>query len=362
MNFFEARRLVPDQATLTLVKEIEPQITNKPALPAIDYSLVGQQAPVVQPPLNTLPRADVIIITWADAEWAALEHVFCQGDTSMPYSARLKGNWDGWVKDTQNLPSQTDATWDHWGSYRQVEVATRSVLLYKSNTHLDWPGQSLLEAFAEHLISTVQPGLILSIGTAGGARVNDAIGTVVVTRASTLYKKNNGASTTYTSSWQALDPILDQTTFAELLFPIPTTEADLQTLQQQFNAAKGTHYSLAELNVDNLDLGAPVPAISDLTRKDISLLTTPSFVVGTTDGAFASYACIEMDDAVLEKICTSNGNSVNFGSIRNISDPVQNAALSASVQGGWGSLLYKTYGFYTSYNGALAAWALVCAS
>lgn len=240
-------------------------------------------------------------------------------------------------------------------------VPARSVLLYKSNTQLNLQGQSFLEALAEHLISTVQPKLILSIGTAGGARVNDAIGTVVVTRASTLYQKKNGGSTIYISSWQALGTIWDQPAFANLLLPIPTTKADLQTLQQLFNAAQGAHYSLAELNVDNLDFSAPVPNIADLTQKDISLLTAPSFVVGATDEAFARYACIEMDDAVLEKICTSNGNSVNFGSIRNISDSVQNAALPASVQGGWASLLYITYGFYTSYNGALAAWAIVCA-
>jgi hypothetical protein len=192
--------------------------------------------------------------------------------------------------------------------------------------------------------------------------VDDAIGAVVITRASTFYQGNTDDSPTYTNSWNAADTILHQAAFANLLFSIPTTQADLQTLQGQLNAARGTNYSLAELNVGNLDVGTQVPQISDLTQAGTSLLTTPNFVVGTNDGAFASYACIEMDDAVLEKVCTANGNSVSFGSIRNISDPVQNATLPASVQGGWGSLLYKTYGLYTSYNGAVAAWAIICAS
>lgn len=99
LKLFETKRLLPDQETLALVQKIELQITTKPvlpALPAIDYSLVGQQAPVVRPPLNALPQADVIIITWTDEEWAALEHVFCQGGTSMPYSAvERKLGWMG---------------------------------------------------------------------------------------------------------------------------------------------------------------------------------------------------------------------------------------------------------------------------
>nr|WP_321984365.1 hypothetical protein [uncultured Lichenicoccus sp.] len=38
---------------------------------------------------------------------------------------------------------------------------------------------------------------------------------------------------------------------------------------------------------------------------------------------------------------------------------MQNAALPAKVQGDWGSVVYDAYGFYTSCNGALAAWAVL---
>ena len=44
--------------------------------------------------------------------------------------------------------------------------------------------------------------------------------------------------------------------------------------------------------------------------------------------------------------------------MRNISDPVQNAALKAGGNN-WGGAIYDVYGFYTSYNGALAAWAML---
>ena len=68
-------------------------------------------------------------------------------------------------------------------------------------------------------------------------------------------------------------------------------------------------------------------------------------------------AVIEMDDAVIGKVCKSK--NVHFGFIRNVSDPVQNAALPSAVQGNWGSAIYDSYGVYTSYNGALAAWAII---
>jgi hypothetical protein len=78
---------------------------------------------------------------------------------------------------------------------------------------------------------------------------------------------------------------------------------------------------------------------------------------GDTSGTYSLYACIEMDDAVIAQACKTAGTA--FGFVRNISDPVQNAALPPKAQGNWGSAIYDAYGFYTSYNGALAAWAML---
>ena len=45
--------------------------------------------------------------------------------------------------------------------------------------------------------------------------------------------------------------------------------------------------------------------------------------------------------------------------MRNLSDPAQSPALPPKVQGEWGGAVYDQYGFYTSYNGAVAAWAML---
>lgn len=106
-----------------------------------------------------------------------------------------------------------------------------------------------------------------------------------------------------------------------------------------------------------MNLGDSTPQIDDQTGGGDSLLTTPTFVVGTTAGNYDSYTAIEMGDAIIAEACTATGTA--FGFVRNASDPVQGAALPAKAQGGWGSAVYDAYGFYTSHNGAIAAWAML---
>ena len=338
-----------------------PGLNNAPPLPVVDYAAVGRTAPTlsVAPSTGTLPQATAIVITWADAEWAALQHVFCAGATPMPYADRTRGNWTGWRKYAQGLPSGAPADWSFWGEYRLVEIAAKPVLLFKSNTHLDFPGQTYLEALIALLIREVAPSLILSIGTAGGAHTTDHVGTVRAVSAGTLYQAGQPQADwpVYSDAWRADDTLLASPDLAKLLFAIPTTPADLATLRTSFNKAFGTGYTLAQLDPNGLNSGDPVPLIVDQTGGATSLLTTAGFVVGTTAGDFAAYS--EEDDAVIGRACAASGTA--FGFVRNISDPVQNAALPTIAQGNWGSAVYDAYGLYTSYNGAVAAWAVLAA-
>ena len=359
------KRLTPEAAAAqtTAHKKIHPVIKNTPDLPAIDWSLVGQQAPaLLDAPADSLPEADAVIITWAGAEWAAMQHVFCGGGAAMPYSAGQTGQWPDWQKYDKDLPpysGQPGNEWTYWGYYRLVEVRGQKVLLFKSNTHLTWPGGQYVEDLIYRLVEDVRPKFLMSIGTAGGARTQDKVGTVNVVRAGTLYVEGQpqGAWPNYASEWRADWSIIGSGNFPKLLFPIPTTESDLESLREQFNQFYGTSYSVDELNAGGVDMGDPAPQVNDMTPAGTPLLTTSTFVVATTAGNFADFACVEMDDALIGKVCADKG--VAFGFVRNVSDPVQNAALPADAQGNWGNVLYEAYGLYTSYNGALAAWALV---
>jgi len=337
-----------------------PGIAHGPPLPVVKYGVVGKQAPSLLPTsAGELPKASTVVITWAEAEWAALQHVFCTGTSTMPYSNRSRGTWTGWETYSKNLPRGGPSGWTYWGNYRLVQVSGNPVLLFKSNTHLDWPGATYLEELIKLLIADVEPSLILSIGTAGGARTQDHIGTVRAVTAGTLYESGEPPASwpEYKNGWTASGAILGSAEFQQLLFPIPTKASDLQALCSQFNQHHHTNYTLAQLDPDGLNMGDATPQIDDQTGGGASLLTTSTFVVGTTAGNYQAYTSIEMDDAIIGEACASSGTA--FGFVRNVSDPVQNAALPATVQGNWGSAVYDAYGFYTSYNGAVAAWAML---
>jgi hypothetical protein len=85
-------------------------------------------------------------------------------------------------------------------------------------------------------------------------------------------------------------------------------------------------------------------------------VTAKSFVVANTSGNLANFACVEIDDTIIAKAATGK---TQFGAIRNISDPIQNASLPDQTQGNCGEAIYTAYGIYTSYNGALAAAAVL---
>jgi len=335
-------------------------LADAPPLPPVSFAAVGRAAPVLPAtPAGQLPKASAVVVTWAEAEWAALQHVFCAGGSSMPYSDRSRGSWPGWQEYSSDMPAGAPAGWTYWGYYRLVEIGGKPVLLFKSNTHLDFPGAPYLEALIDLLIQRVAPSVILSTGTAGGAKPQDHIGTVRAVSAGTLYETGRPQADwpLYENAWRPADTLLANPSFGQLLFPVPTRTGDLETLCAQFNRQYGSSYTLSQLNPDGLNLGDPSPQIDDQTGGGTSLLTASTFLVGNSAGTYQAYACIEMDDAVIGEACAASRTPYAF--VRNLSDPVQNAALPAKAQGNWGSAIYDTYGFYTSYNSAVAAWAML---
>jgi nucleoside phosphorylase len=334
---------------------LDAQIDGLPPLPAIDWQAADFTAPLVLDTPAALPPADVVVIAWAEAEWAALQHVFCASSLPMPYSDRNTKAWPGWQEDSTSPPAGNA----NWGYFRLVRVGATPVLLYKSNTHYSHHGGPALSALTGRLIDGVKPKLIMSTGTAGGTNDEDHVGTVVIVKAATLYEadKPSGAWPTYGGSpWTAPTAKLDTSGFAGLLMAIPITATALQQLADRFNNAKHTSYTLAQLDPMHLNLPGPTPAVRNLSGGDTSLLTASSFLVGTTDNALAAYGCIEMDDAIVAAECEKEGTP--YCSVRNLSDPAQNPQLKRNG-GDWGTVVYEAYGFYTSFNGALAAWATI---
>jgi hypothetical protein len=335
-------------------------LADGPPLPAVNFALLGKPAPgLPSTSPSGLPQALAVVITWADAEWAAMQQVFCGSGNAMPYSDRTRGTWPGWQKYASNLPTGAPSGWNYWGYYRLVTLGSTPVLLFKSNTHLDYPGASYLETLIQLLVDQVKPKVLMSIGTAGGALPADHIGTVRAVSAATLHESGQPPASwpVYANGWTGSNAILGNAQFKQLLFTVPTRSSDLENFRQEFNQLYKTSYSLAQLDPVGLNLGDATPQIDNQTGSGASLLTTPTFVVGTTGGNYQSYTAIEMDDAIIGKALSASKTAFAF--VRNISDPVQNAGLPAAAQGRWGSAVYDACGFYTSFNGALTAWALL---
>jgi hypothetical protein len=163
---------------------------------------------------------------------------------------------------------------------------------------LDWPGATFLTALIKLIIADVKPGLILSIGTAGGAKPQDHIGTVRAVSAGTLFESKKPASSwpEYKNGWTANGATLANASFKQLLFPVPTKASDLETLCSQFNQQYHKTYTLSELDPGGLNLGDPTPQIDNQTGGGASLLTASTFLVGTTAGTYQNYIAIEMDE------------------------------------------------------------------
>jgi nucleoside phosphorylase len=341
-------------------------------LPRVDWKSVGvtdyqQPWPVTLArskeewlPLDPLPKADVVVMTWTMAEWAALDHVFCDYKHDMSVDDVHKRDWrDPWYDYSRNYytiyqymetvkqsgqggaPSLSQQA---WGQFRMVEVAGQQVLLIKSGMHLAQDGTALpLRQFVEQICHETEPDLLLSIGTAGGVRTEDALGSALITNQARFllldhFQNADFNGKQYESSWKASQDWIPAA--QKLVLPVPGHE--VLPISPQYPAGACIQ---------------PDPPQSRIVVVDSPIITTDTFLFGTTENGLETVGCIvEMDDAVIAMVC---GDKTRFGFVRNVSDPVINGELPESVQEAWAAYIYQQCGLYSSYNGALATWAVI---
>jgi len=349
-------------------------ISGMPPLPTVDWASTGKQAP--QPIVisnfgkgQALPQADIIIITWTSAEWAALDHVFCDSDQPMSYNAiaNTKSFSTGWLlydRDfssvvdqlTSKSPSKDD---EAWGKFRMVTVNNKRVLLFKSDMHLSTDGTPIPALqMVDQLIADSSPSLILTIGTAGGTRNQDNLGSVNITNGAHFQLVNQFQSKpfnnqTFADNWTFTAGSLSLVN--SLLLETPVTTAVLQELLNKMNTQEKTSFTLSDVMNAEIQPGAIPPVLNTLWPTPT--LTTNGYGVADDKGNYATYAVMEEDDAVVAM--EAEAKNIAFGIVRNISDPVQVSSLDSAIQESWAGSIYNTFGFYSSFNGALAAWAIL---
>lgn len=359
-----------------------PVNTAPSVLPPVDWASIGAQAPApvtisYKGPDAPLPAADVVMFTWTDSEWSAMDHVFLHG--SVQGDSESTTLIHKWLQYSKSAPSGSNQGGKLWGYYQLVEIqgksGTKRVLLMKSDSHLAHPPWiNGLEKMVAAVVADAKPKQIYSIGTAGGASVNQHLGDVAITNGGTLQLQisDNTQSglngKTFTSSWfpdLSLMPKAQQ-----LFFPLNkvATLADLASvLQSAKNGKQEGATQLAPFTVNDL-LNAAIDPANLGSPKAVNFQGTPLL---TTDFYFiaagnSNYAALEMDDAVIGY--AAGQANVDFVFVRNISDTLVPATTPANqpippdARQAWSSAVYDAYGMFTSYNSAIAAWATIAAS
>jgi len=111
--------------------------------------------------------------------------------------------------------------------------------------------------------------------------------------------------------------------------------------------------------LDPANLGSP----KAVNFQNTPLLTTDFYFIAAGN---ADYAALEMDDAVIGY--AAKQANVDFVFVRNISDTLvpaktpANQTIPPDARQAWSSAVYNAYGMFTSFNSAVAAWALIAAS
>ena len=119
---------------------------------------------------SALPRADVLIVTWTVDEGHALSRVLDAGQ-GLPrrlraLHAQLCGDLE---EDAQRLPGAARRI--GWARTGPPRSAKNSVVVFKSDSHMSQDGPQLpnIDVWRQ-IIEEVQPGLVITTGTAGRHR------------------------------------------------------------------------------------------------------------------------------------------------------------------------------------------------
>jgi nucleoside phosphorylase len=195
----------------------------------------------------------------------------------------------------------------------------------------------------EQIIKEVNPGLILSVGTAGGVSEKDHLGDVMVTNKALFHLSDEFSDAwfnhyVYTSPWKPPHTLVRK------------AEAFMKTVKEEELWLPSPQYKSEPI----------LPTVYDPKIKisEKPIITTDCFEYGTTENKLDALGCaVEMGDALVGMVC--HDHNIPFGFIRNVSDPVINAKMHEILQAFYAVETYGKYGYTTSWNSAVAVWAMI---
>lgn len=295
--------------------------------------------PGKKPRGTSLPKADVLIVTWTVDEGHALSRVLTPGSDS-------RDDWKPYTKNFQAISAQMRAgcparQYGRLGTYWTCEIGTKRVTLFKSDSHMSQDGPKLPNALVwKQIIEDVAPKWVVTTGTGGGIGTESEVGDVIVSRFVTFdcqreFKKLNG------------DSFLSQ---------VDAPAARFKKAEALFD------YNAKFLPPDN----KRPPKIIVATNPATGILTTDFFGFDNTDNTYGLQGkgdLSEMGDAVLGMVCKDLGaKAPAYTIVRNVSDPeIDSHGLTLRQQTKMAADIYKAYGRWSTVCSALVCWAIASA-
>lgn len=305
--------------------------------------------PATQAPAGeSLPQADVLIVTWTLEEGRALARVLTPGCESNPptKSSPAAPGMSYWKPYTKNYatisasmsPNCPAREKERLGTYWTTEIGGRKVTLFKSDSHMSQDGPDVLATTPNRLvwrqlIEDCKPTWVITTGTAGGIGSQEQVGDVVVSRFVTF---DSGGK----------PPELEPFACAE------TAPAGFFDAAQSLFAANAQY--LPKTN-------SRAPAIVHSASAQGGVVTTRGFQYDDTANTFElkgkGDAC-EMGDAVLGYVCDELGaGAPEYVMVRNVSDPeIDSADPEASALANY---IYEHFGRWSTVCSAIVCWAIV---
>ena len=288
-----------------------------------------------------LPPADVLVVTWTVDEGHALSRVITPGKDSRNDYRAYTHNFASISKKMR--PGCPALQAKRLGAYWTTEIGGKSVVVFKSDSHMSQDGPKLpnIDVWRQ-IISEVLPKLVITTGTAGGIGKQFEVGDVVVSpivRFDCISKfKSKPFCKAYYSS------------------VAPKTKY-FATAKKLFKANAG------QLPKDNTRPPSIVRvAPSALTS---SVVTTDFFGFDTSDNHYHLRGLgdvSEMGDAVLGLVASQMADTApRWVAVRNVSDPQIKAEGTLKQQAMLAAQIYKGFGRWSSVCSAIVCWALIAA-
>jgi nucleoside phosphorylase len=286
---------------------------------------------------ESLPKADVLLVTWTVDEGHALSRVLTPGRDSHDDWKPYTKNFD--TISTHMRPGCPARNYGRLGTYWTTKIGERKITLFKSDSHMSQDGPELPnETVWRQIIEDVQPDWVITTGTGGGLGPSFEVGDVIVSRFATFdcqrtFKRLDGDS--YANQ---TDPPEGQFGEAEKLFKA----------NAQFLPADNTR----------------PPKIFTSEIKTAGILTTDFFGFDNTDNTYGLQGkgdLSEMGDAVLGLVCKKLGNAApKYTIVRNVSDPqINSKGLTLRQQTQIAANIYKGYGRWSTVCSAIVCWAII---